>query len=106
MNTMQIQLQLQQIQLQLKLCKLILIKNKRTITEQLFMINSVISSSPTDLAGFSLQMASQTSASETGTRNKDSENCTMGGGDVHRAMVIINRVKMLSESISNCTGLE
>jgi hypothetical protein len=32
-----------------------------------------ISSSPTDLEGFSLSMALQTSASETGVRDKNSE---------------------------------
>jgi hypothetical protein len=45
------------------------------ITEQPFITNSVMLSSPTDLEGFSLLMDLQTSASELGTRDKNSEDC-------------------------------
>jgi hypothetical protein len=68
------------------------------------MIKPGISSSPTDLEGFSLLMALQTLASEIRARDKNSEDCERG--KVHRAVIIINELKMLSESISNCTGLD
>jgi hypothetical protein len=42
------------------------------------MIKPGISSSPTDLDGFSLLMALQTSASEIGVRDKNSEGCERG----------------------------
>jgi hypothetical protein len=45
------------------------------ILEQPFMIKPGISSSPTDLEGFSLLMALQTSASKMGARDKISEDC-------------------------------
>jgi hypothetical protein len=41
--------------------------------EQPFMTNPGISSSPTDLEGFSLLIALQTSKSEIGARDKNSE---------------------------------
>jgi hypothetical protein len=49
-------------------------KNRNKISERPFMIKPGISSSPTDLEGFSLLMALQTSASEMGAKNKNSEN--------------------------------
>jgi hypothetical protein len=45
-------------------------RNWNKILEQPFMIKPGISSSPTDLEGFSLLMALQTSASEMGPRDK------------------------------------
>jgi hypothetical protein len=49
------------------------------ILEQPFMIKPGISSSPTDLEGFNLLMALQTSASELGARDQNSEDCERAG---------------------------
>jgi hypothetical protein len=54
------------------------------ILEQPFMIKPGISSSPTDLEGFSLLMALQTSASEMGARDKISEDCERGGKSIEQ----------------------
>jgi hypothetical protein len=63
------------VRLKLKICLRIGLK----ISEQPFMIKPGISSSPTDLKGFSLLMALQTSASEIGARDTDSKDCERGG---------------------------
>jgi hypothetical protein len=49
------------------------------IPEQLFMIKPAISSNPTDMEGCNLLMALQTSASEIGARDKNSEVYAIGG---------------------------
>jgi hypothetical protein len=63
------------VRLKLNICLSIGIK----IPEQPFMIKPGISSCPTDLEGFSLLMVLQTSASEIGARDKNSEDCERGG---------------------------
>jgi hypothetical protein len=45
------------------------------MAEQPFMLKPGISSSPTDFDGFILLMALQTSTSETGKRDRNSEHC-------------------------------
>jgi hypothetical protein len=62
------------VKLRLNICLKIGIK----MSEQPFMINPGISSSPTELEDFSLLMALQTSASEIGARDKNSEDCARG----------------------------
>jgi hypothetical protein len=48
------------------------------------MIKPGISSSPTDLEGFSLLMALQKSASEMGARDKNSEDCERVGKSIEQ----------------------
>jgi hypothetical protein len=62
------------VRLKLNICVRIGIK----IPEQPFMINPGISSSPTYVGGFSLLIALETSASEIGARDKNSEGCERG----------------------------
>jgi hypothetical protein len=50
------------------------------IIEQPFMTNPGISSSPRDLGCFGLLMILQTSASEIGAKDKDSEECPYSNG--------------------------
>jgi hypothetical protein len=88
------------VRLKLDICLTIGIK----IFEQPFMIEPGISSTPADFEGFSLLMALQTSALEMGQGIKFRK--LRETGKVHRAVVIINRLKVLSESINNCIGLE
>jgi hypothetical protein len=68
------------VRLKLKICLRIGIQ----IYEQPFMIKPGISSSLTDLEGFSLLMALQTSASEMGARDTNSEDCERGGKSLER----------------------
>jgi hypothetical protein len=63
------------------------------------MIKPGISSSTTDLEGYNLLTALQTSALEVGARSENSEAC-------ERAMAIINRWKNFRGSISNRIWLE
>jgi hypothetical protein len=49
------------------------------IDEQPLMLKPGISSSPTDFEGFSLLMALQKSASETGATDRNSEHCERRG---------------------------
>lgn len=49
-------------------------------------------------------MALQTTALEIGAREKDVK--YVKKGNVSGAVVIINRLKLFSKSISNCTGLD
>jgi hypothetical protein len=51
------------------------------------MIKPGISSSPTDLEGFSLLMDLQTSALEIGGRDKNSEDCERGGKSIEQLLL-------------------
>jgi hypothetical protein len=73
------------------------------IAEEPFKMKPGISSSPTDFESFSFLMALQTFTSETEARDRNSEHCETG--KVDRATVIMNWLKVLSESIRNYNGL-
>jgi hypothetical protein len=57
------------------------------ILEQPFMIKPGISPSPTDLEGFGLLMALQTSATEMGATDKSSEDRERGGMSIGQWLV-------------------
>jgi hypothetical protein len=57
------------------------------MAEEPLMMKPGISSSPTDIAGFSLLMALQTSASETGKRDRNSEECDRRGRSIEQQLL-------------------
>jgi hypothetical protein len=57
------------------------------IAEQPFMMKPGISSIPTDFEGFLLLMALQTSASETGARDRNSEHCERRGRSIEQQLL-------------------
>jgi hypothetical protein len=57
------------------------------MAEQPLMKKPGISSSPTDFEGFSLLMALQTSASETGASDRNSENCESHGRSIEQQLL-------------------
>jgi hypothetical protein len=57
------------------------------IAEQPLMMKPGISSSPKDFEGFSLQMALQISASETGATDRNSEHCERWGKSIEEQLL-------------------
>jgi hypothetical protein len=57
------------------------------IVEKPYMMKPAISSSPTDFEGYSLLMALQTSASETGARDRNSEHCERRGRSIEEQLL-------------------
>jgi hypothetical protein len=57
------------------------------MAEQPLMMKPGISSSPTDFEGFSLLMSLQTSASETGATDRNSEHCERRGKSIEEQLL-------------------
>jgi hypothetical protein len=57
------------------------------IAELPFIMKPGISPSPTDFEGFSLLMALQTSTSEIGARDKNSEHCERQGRSIEQQLL-------------------
>jgi hypothetical protein len=57
------------------------------IAEQPFMVKPGTSSSLTDIEGFSLLMALQTSASETEARDRNAEQCEKQGKSIEQHLL-------------------
>jgi hypothetical protein len=73
------------------------------IAQQPLMMKPGISKSPTDFEGFSLLMALQTSTSETGAMDRNSEHCEKRGKSIEEQLLCIDW-KCLAKASATAVG--